>query len=172
MEDTMPRTRETTKHPALIAKDKPSRSVSSDIKNLQESPLWDTMTEEQRTYLATLCWHRDRAKAAKAIGRSLSWVTEQEKSATFSVMIRETAAQPKELSESFLMSMLPKATLELMELIEQSDNLNTKLNAIKHLHNVTGITQNDQSGFVGGFVNVNVKMFGKEEGKVIDVVKE
>ena len=168
----MPRTRETTKHPALIAKNTSSRSVSSDINNLQESPLWDTMTEEQRTYLATLCWHRDRAKAAKAIGRSLSWVEEQEKDATFSVMIRETAVQPKELSESFLMSMLPKATLELMELILQNDNQTTKLNAIKHLHNVTGITQNEQAGFTGGFINVNVKMFGKEDSKVIDVGKE
>jgi len=168
----MPRTRETTKHPALIAKEKPSRAVSRDIKNLQESSLWDTMTEEQRTYLATLCWHRDRAKAAKAIGRSLAWVEKQEEDADFSALLRETASQPKELAQSLLASMAPLATIELMELIQQSDNLNVKLNAIKTALDRNGIAQNDQGGFAGGFVNVEVKMFGKEDSKVIDVGKE
>ena len=168
----MPRTRETTKHPALIAKGKPSRAVSRDIKNLQESSLWDTMTEEQRTYLATLCWHRDRAKAAKAIGRSLAWVEKQEEDADFSALLRETASQPKELAQSLLASMAPLATIELMELIQQSDNLNVKLNAIKTALDRNGIAQNDQGGFAGGFVNVEVKMFGKEDSKVIDVGKE
>ena len=172
MEDTMPRTRETTKHPALIAKGKPSRAVSRDIKNLQESSLWDTMTEEQRTYLATLCWHRDRAKAAKAIGRSLAWVEKQEEDADFSALLRETASQPKELAQSLLASMAPLATIELMELIQQGDNLNVKLNAIKTALDRNGIAQNDQGGFAGGFVNVEVKMFGKEDSKVIDVGKE
>ena len=168
----MPRRPEKTKHPALMMKSTPSRSVSSDLKNLQESPLWDMVTDEQRTYLATLCWHRDRTKAAKAIGKTMSWVEEQEENNSFAVLIRETSTQPKEFSESVLMSMLPKATLELMELIEQSDNMNVKLNAIKHLHNMAGMTQNDQGGIPGGFVNVNVKMFGKEDGKVIDVNEE
>ena len=168
----MPRTKETTKHPALIVKDKTSRAVSRDIKNLKESALWDTMTEEQRTYLATLCWHRDRAKAAKAIGRSLAWVEKQEQDADFSALLRETASQPKELAQSLLASMAPLATIELMELIQQSDNLNVKLNAIKTTLDRNGIAQNDQGGFAGGFVNVEVKMFGKEDVQVIDVVKE
>jgi hypothetical protein len=172
MEDTMPRTREITKHPALIVKDKPAPGVSRDIKNLQESALWDTMTEEQRTYLATLCWHKDRSKAAKAIGRSLAWVEEQEKDASFSSLIRETISQPKELAKSLLASMAPMAAMELMELILQNDNLTTKLNAIKKALDSNGIGNNDQGGFTGGFVNVEVKMFGKEDVQVIDVVKE
>ena len=155
-----------------MMKSSPSRSVSGDIKNLQESPLWDMVTDEQRTYLATLCWHRDRTKAAKAIGKTMSWVEEQEDNNSFAVLVRETSTQPKEFSESVLMSMLPKATLELMELVQQNDNLTTKLNAIKTALDRAGVAQNDQGGFAGGFVNVNVKMFGKEDGKVIDVSKE
>ena len=168
----MPRTKETTKHPALIAKDKPSRLVSSDIRNLQESPLWGTMTEEQRTYLATLCWHRDRAKAAKAIGKTMSWVEEQEENPSFAVLLRETASQPKELAESFIASMAPLAARELMGLIMQNDNQSSKLQAIKTALDRAGVQQNDQAGFAGGFINVNVKMFGKEDSKVIDVGKE
>ena len=68
--------------------------------------------------------------------------------------------------------MAPLATIELMELIQQSDNLNVKLNAIKTALDRNGIAQNDQGGFAGGFVNVEVKMFGKEDSKVIDVGKE
>ena len=168
----MPRTRETTKHPALIGKNTPSRSVSGDIKNLQESPLWEKVTEEQMTYLATLCWHRDRAKAAKAIGKTMSWVEEQEENPSFAVLLRETASQPKELAESFIASMAPLAVIELYGLIMQNDNQSSKLQAIKTALDRAGVQQNDQGGFAGGFVNVNVKMFGKEDGQVIDVGKE
>ena len=96
----------------------------------------------------------------------------QEEDADFSVLLRETASQPKELAQSLIASMAPLATLELMELVQQNDNLTTKLNAIKTALDRAGVAQNDQGGFAGGFVNVNVKMFGKEDGKVIDVSKE
>ena len=102
----------------------------------------------------------------------MSWVEEQEENPSFAVLLRETASQPKELAESFIASMAPLAARELMGLIMQNDNQSSKLQAIKTALDRAGVQQNDQGGFAGGFVNVNVKMFGKEDGQVIDVGKE
>ena len=138
-----------------------------------DTPEWGKLTENQKLFLASYAWTRDAEQAATNIGKSMRWVSDNKKdNPNFLALMEQGAATPLDVGSSLMDSMVPMSAIHLWSLINQSENKNIQLSAIKHLHNISGISRSETEGFSGNFLSVNVKMFGKVDGKVIDVNEE
>ena len=100
--------------------------------------------------------HKTEAATAEAIGKERSWPKRHKKAnAAFAeaVATHKAALQPWVLASQVAM-MLPQSILEMRKLINQDDNKGAKMDAIRHLHSVTGFGREKNEG--NTFVNRGV----------------
>lgn len=145
----MSRRAETTKHPALAQKG-PSNQV-------EKSPLWDNLHEDQQRFLSYYSATRDAYVAAKNGGFTQTWLEEQLEDSNFHVLMDTVCQSPVEFGVHMVKGMIPRTVLKLNDLLN-SNNEKIQLDAIKHCQNVAKMTGNDGAP-MGQQLNVQVNMF-------------
>ena len=145
----MSRRAETTKHPALAKK-----GTSNQV---EKSPLWENLHEDQQVFLSNYSATRDAYAAAKNGGFTQTWIDEQLEDSNFHVLMDTVSQAPVEFGVHMVKGMIPKTVLKLNDLLN-SNNEKIQLDAIKHCHNVAKMTGNDGAP-MGQQLNVQVNMF-------------
>ena len=161
------RKKEISKHPAIAASKKllADNAPSVDI----TAPGWDELTGEQKGFVALYGIHNDLMRTAAAAGKSLAWVKEQSKeNPAFAEVLRYGVSNTTDVGTKMMKMAIPYTVMRLLEIVEKEPNNQIVLAAIKHIHDATGLNQKAQPAFGGNFLNVNVKMFGDKEDKVIN----
>ena len=148
--------RRLSRHPAVIQKQLTQALQQAQDQAMSETPGWDTLSQDERDFLSLLPVHKTEAATAEAIGKERSWPKRHKKSnAAFAeaVATHKAALQPWVLASQVAM-MLPQSILEMRKLITQDDNKGAKMDAIRHLHNVTGFGREKAEG--NTFVNQGI----------------
>ena len=169
----MARKRESSKHPAIMA-NKVAAAESATAIDIS-APGWDSLTSEQKRFVALHGIHHDVVRTSAAANVSLAWVKEQSKeNPAFADILKYGVSGVTDVGTKMMKMAIPYTVMRLLEMIEKEPNNQIVLAAIKHLHDATGMNQKMHQGFGGNFMNVNIKLpagMGKED-KVIDVERE
>jgi len=164
----MARRKEISKHPAIMA----NKAAAAEVTPVADADatVWDRLTSDQRAFISLMGIHHDVNRTAAALGKSLSWVTAESKaSPVFADAVKHGVGSTTEVGTKMMQMAIPYTVMRLLEIVEKEPNNQVVLAAIKHIHDATGLNQKAQPTFGGNFLNVNVKMFGDKEDKVIDV---
>jgi hypothetical protein len=169
----MSRKPEKTKHPAIRTMGL-TVPQTDDIDKLEKERDWGYLKPEHKHFLAAYSYYGDMGRAADSAGVSLTWVEEATAFAPFNFFLQVVKRRPQKVAEEILQDSLPWSARMLNEMVGDKANRKTQLDAIKHLHAVTGMMQQDpvigQGAFLG---NININMFGETpkrvevEGKVV-----
>lgn len=171
----MPRRGERQKHPALAAK------YTQDMERLmreQDDALigWETFTKSERKFLAMLPYHKNYSETVRFMGMSLSWLNKQ--------MARKPllrlAAQNREgyiprLLELMLQDMLPRSAMVMQEIIDNDGDKKLQMDAIKHLHRITGVSKEEVAPGVTIGQKIDkqqIIMFGKEQPQLEEASRD
>lgn len=158
----MSRTQDSQKHPALAVK-AIEKKAGQQLQKLENYEEWYLLNEKEQFFLRHYIQCRDGIAAAQMAGVSLTWLEDQQKSnESFNVFVIEVLEHPRALAEMILQDLLPESAYQLATMVNQQENLSVKLGAIKHLHNLSGMSSEPASG---GSTTVNVTLFdmGPEE---------
>ena len=128
---------------------------------------WPLLTEDQQTYLVHYAVSGDAKRAAQEAEVDLKWVAEQEEDDNFSFVMRNIMERPKKMAEKLALNALPLSVYLLIEQIkEKPADLSEKkfrLEAIKHLHKLTGMQKVSDVGTTQ-MMQVNFDLQGLEWG--------
>ena len=164
----MSRKKEISKHPAIMANKVAAAESAAAIDIVTDD--WDELTGDQKAFIALHGIHSDVTRTASSAGKSMEWVKNQSKSnPVFAKLLRTGIGNTSDVGTKMMQMAIPYSVIQLLNIIENEPSSQVKLSAIKHLHQVTNMMPQQQQGFGGNFLNVNVKMFGDKENKVIDV---
>ncbi|PZC45031.1 MAG: hypothetical protein C1O27_002541 [Chloroflexi bacterium] len=123
---------------------------------MSETPGWDTLSQDEKDFLSMLPVHKTEAATAAAIGKERSWTKRHKKANPAfaeAIVSHKAVLQPGVLASQVAM-LLPLSILELRKLITQDENRGAKIDAIRHLHKLTGFGKENNEG--NTFVNQGV----------------
>ncbi len=136
----MPRRPEATKHPALA-----SRNRQEEVQRVESDAglrsIWDSLSEDQKSFLAVLPMYSSHAETARAMGKDSPWIDSQKaKHPIFADAIAGRLFTDKPLAQAIARDKIGWSCNKLIEMIESPKTTErTRLDAIKHLHRVAGV---------------------------------
>lgn len=152
-------------HALLIRKLDDKRSSGG--KHLAKKKEWPLLTDEQQRFLSFYAAYGDAKLAAVKADVDLVWVHQQEQDENFAFVMRNVTEKPKKMAEKIALNALPLSMYILRQMIEEvpSDLADKKfrLDAIRHLHKVTGTQQTPDIGNTQN-TQINFDMHGLSWG--------
>jgi hypothetical protein len=146
----------TTKHPALIQKQISEALDRARDEAFALTPGWETFNQDERDFLSMMAVHKTMNATCEAMGKNPSWATRHQQS---NVYFKDAVLQQRQdlnpaVLQSQIRMLLPGSIIELRKTIEQDKNLSAKMDGIRHLHSITGFSEEKESG--AQFVNNGV----------------
>jgi hypothetical protein len=136
-------------------------------KYLPHNKEWPSLSSTQQTYLVHYAVSGDAKRAAEEAEVDLKWVAEQEEDENFAFVMRNIMERPKKMAEKLALNALPLSVYLLVQQIkEEPTGLPEKkfrLEAIKHLHKLTGMQKVSDIGTTQ-MMQVNFDLQGLEWG--------
>jgi hypothetical protein len=169
----MPNRKISNKHPALALKD---LKAKQDLKlnGIKETEIWSNLNWEEKAFLGFYLVYRDAKRASQNAGLSLTWMEDHErKNPDFRRIVEAVLEHPRSFAQEMALEAAPLATQISINMMQDSTNKATQLNALKHIHALAGMIQSDQP-MQGQFVNVNLAVPWETgnnqvvEGEVVD----
>jgi hypothetical protein len=132
---------------------------------------WKRLDADQKRFLGYYMRFRDAKRAAMEVGHSLAWVHEQEKNTPyFKEVTTQVVDHPFEFARALAIDALPESVLILVDLMETSSSDKLKLDAVKHLHYLVGLTEGEEKA--NKFLNMNQINLFRVDGKKPSVKEE
>lgn len=171
----MPRRKENTKHPALAAGKMRGFYEQRDQQDLEGIEGWETFSNDQKKFLMMLPWLREQKATAEYIGKSDMWVQRQfYQSGKFKEAVQFRKNSAIRVAKNISYDLLGHTWLRLLEMLETggaSDKV--QLDAIKHVHTLTGLSNPDNAVFKGQYIDADqVIMFGNDKPVQLEARKD
>jgi hypothetical protein len=155
----MARRKESTKHPALMAR--PGQLVDT-LNEIVDHPMWYDLGSTHMAFLAYYVESGDYKVAQEKTGLDTQWLDDEwQNNEAFGTVARWVKERPKIMADKMAEQLLGVSIVKLRDIIMEDENRTTQLAAIKHLHNVMGLGSDDKKISVQVAAN-SVTMF---EGK-------
>ena len=160
-------------HPAL-ALQKMERRADTEVKDILHSWEWHRLPVEDKRFMIQYLQLRDYKKAQRAAKVSTEWLAEREQDPRFKEVLEKALELPVQVSLLMAKEAVPHSMVVLLSLIDQEENKTVALNAVKHLHNITGLVPEEPVGIQNNQWNITVKHWNQTldppelEGNVVD----
>ena len=162
----MPRRKEDTKHPALAAGKMRSLYEKRDQQDLEGIDGWDTFTPDEKSFLVMLPWLHENKAAAQFIGKDYSWVKYRFRTnLKFKVAVQYRKHSAVHIARNMSFDLLGHSWIKLLDLLERHDvSDKVRLDTIKHVHALTGLSNPDNAVFSQQYIEADqIIMFGNDK---------
>jgi len=136
----MPRKPEATKHPALVSKNRLEEKRQA-LGEAESRMIWESLTPEQKDFLAQLPRNASHADTARVIGKDKVWIDHQKVNhPLFARAISEMLFTGNRLAYAMVHDSIGPSMQKLWEMIESpKTSERVRLDAIKHWQKIQGI---------------------------------
>ncbi len=136
----MARKPEATKHPALVSKNRLEEKRQA-LGEAESRMIWESLTPEQKDFLAQLPRFASHAVTARVIGKDKVWIDHQKANhPLFARAITERLFTGNRLAYALVHDSIGSSIQMLWEMVENpKTSERVRLDAIKHLQKVAGV---------------------------------
>ena len=136
------------RHSIMLKSLESKRSQAS--KNLANQKEWPLLRSDQQEFLSYYAVNGDVKRAADEAQVTLAWVHEQEQDENFAFVMRNITQRPRKMALQLALNALPLSVHLLVQEIKQTPKTlfekKFRLDAIRHLHKLTGLQQTPDVG--------------------------